>query len=660
MGMNTHLWLGRKERWLLLLFLGLTYPIVIAPNCGPPDPPPPPEPLPEEHCSHYDPLRQPFFGDLHAHTAFSLDAAVQGTRLEPDEAYDFAAGITVGIQPHDENGNALRTLTIDRPLDFAVVADHAEFLGEISICTSPSLPGYDSPQCRMYRDNPRQAFFAFNATLSTDPPTRVPEVCGTEGLCVDESITLWDEIQQAAEGAHDRTAACTFSSFVGYEWTKSTFGKNLHRNVVFRNDIVPERATSFFEAPNVELLWDALEADCGVGSSCEFLTIPHNSNLSGGLFFELEKPDGSPYDQAFAARRQLHEPLIEVIQHKGQSECIPASSPNDEACGFEELPFSTLAATQGLPSGPPVPQDFVREALKEGLAFEQSTGANPFKYGMVGGTDTHLATPGAVREAPRALEPADPPTEVLGYPGHGGAGAPAGFGAPGLIDNPEFNPGGLTVIWAEENSRDSLFDAMRRREVYATSGTRPIVRFFGGFSNQVWTACSQGEAGIATAYEEGVPMGGDLGPAPPEPNHFPYFAVNVLKDPMGSDIQQVQFIKAWVDENGVTHEEVSGWDADLFDAGVNLDTCEPTGTSGYTERCDLYVDSDFNPAYPTFYYVRVLENPTCRWHKYQCNAAGIDCSSPLEPGDPYAACCDGSVPDTIQERAWTSPIWYRP
>lgn len=630
------------ERAVLFLAIGVTAPLLWAnTNCNPP-----PAPLPDarEPCANSNPLRQPFFGDLHVHTSSSLDAATQGTRLGPDGAYSFAKGATVDIQPYDENGNALRNLTIDRPLDFAMVSDHAEFFGEISFCTTPGSPTYDSTGCILYRESPQNAFYYFNLGLSGG--SRRAEVCGEDGqLCFDESITLWDETKSAAEAAYDRTATCSFTSFVGYEWTNSVQAKNLHRNVVFRNTAVPTRPASFFEAPEVEALWDSLETDC-VGA-CEFLTIPHNSNLSQGTFFDLTDRDGNPYTEAVSARRQLHEPLIEIIQHKGQSECIPGSSPADELCDFEVMPFNNLQQAQnGQNPQPALPQDFVRDALKEGLVLQNQLGANPFKYGMAGGTDTHLGTPGAVSEED--------------YPGHGGAGSAAATQMPpGLTDNPYFNPGGLTVIWAEENSRDSLFDAMRRREVYATSGSRPEVRFFAGWSSQLDANLCSSPTMIEDAYAQGVPMGSDLPQPPVGPGAQPRFFVTVQKDPMGVDIQRVELVKVTSDVSGTTEQVIDIAGDPNNGASVDLNTCQPQG-AGFAQLCTVFTDSSFDPLAHSFYYVRVIENPSCRWQQYQCNAAGVDCADPATVTQGFGACCDQSVPDTVQERAWTSPIWYAP
>ncbi len=641
-------------------------PFVGALTCKLPVAPQPPNPDAREPCTNHDPLKRPFFGDLHVHTNLSLDADLQGTRTSPDEAYQFAKG-EIAIQPYGEDGVTVPKLATGRELDFTMVADHAEFFGEASLCNTPGSPVYDSLACLGLRSSPADAltFIGWNARLQNTPPSRSTQVCGQDGqLCLDASVTFWDEIQEAAEAAYDRTSACSFTSFVGYEWTGSPGSRNLHRNVVFRGKHVPTRPTSYFEAPHPEQLWDALENDCEIGTpGCQFLTIPHNSNLSNGTYFSPFDIEGAVYDQATAMRRQRMEPLMEVIQHKGQSECTygvfdddnddmtdVSSSPNDELCGFEVLPYDTLQAAVGV-TGTPKKQDFAREALRVGLSMQRFQGGNPFKFGMVGSTDTHLGTPGAVSEE--------------GYPGHGGAGAVlsndplAGLLA---VDDPSFNPGGLTVIWAEENSRESLFAAMERREVYATSGTRPEVRFFASRASPRWDAslCDDPNM-IEKAYAEGVPMGGDIGPEQDPVGGSPSFLIDVLKDPQGTDLQRVQIVKISVPATGSAEETVydivDDWDNG---ADVDLDTCEPTG-AGLSHLCEVWQDPNYSPTdAATLYYVRVIENPTCRWNQYQCNAAGVDCAiaETYAAGTGFEACCDGSVPTKVQERAWTSPIWY--
>ncbi|MCK5769653.1 DUF3604 domain-containing protein [Algiphilus sp.] len=624
-------------------------------------------------CLGFDALRNPYFGDLHVHTTYSLDANTQGTRLTPHDAYRYARGEPLGIQPYDADGNALRTSQLARPLDFAAVTDHAELFGEVDICTDPELAGYDSVECRYYRRNPQSAFTLFNLfavglpDLSrlpiSDLPliTRLPLIgadgtvprmpfCGLGGeRCLEAAKTPWRDTQAAAEAFYDRSRDCAFTTFVGYEWTGAPLSNNLHRNVLFRSAAVPEQPPAYQEFPEPELLWAALDERCRDEDGCDFLTIPHNSNLSAGLMFETVDKDGNAYTAEVAAERRRNEPLAEIYQHKGSSECLNTAGAGmqDELCGFEILPYNNLTGDRfgGFNTGPPVPQDFLREALKEGLAQEAAIGENPFRYGFIASSDTHLATPGLVAED--------------GFPGHGGAGMPAIDTLPaGLTDLVEYSPGGLAVIWAEENTREALFAAMERREVYGTSGNRPVVRFFGGWDlpdNQ----CGSGDfAGIG--YDRGVPMGAML-PGPPADAGAPAFAVAATRDPASGaePLQRIQIVKGWI-AGGEKHEAVYEVAGDPTNgAGVDLQTCETRG-SGFAQLCSVWRDPDFDPQQRAFYYARVVENPSCRWSHRQCVAAGIDCADPDGVPDAYAGCCDASIPDTIQERAWTSPIWYRP
>jgi hypothetical protein len=607
-----------------------------------------------EPCIEQAPSRLPFFGDLHVHTAFSLDASTQGTRARPADAYRFARGERLGIQPFGAQGEPLRSLALARSLDFAAVTDHAELFGELSICLTPGLPGHGSLICRIYRGWPRVAFFLMNSHSSgAERPVRYG-FCGAGGAgCREAARTPWREMQQAAEDAYDRSSACSFTTFVGYEWTGGANARNLHRNVLFRNHVVPELPASYVDEPTPEGLWRALRADClEPRNGCDVLTIPHNSNLSGGLMFRTQKSDGSPIDRAWALERAAFEPLVEVMQHKGDSECRLGPGSPDELCGFEKLPYDNFGGRYSLgESNEPAPANFVRNALAQGLLEEQRLGANPFKYGLVASTDTHIAAPGYVSE--RA------------HPGHGGAGPPVGRELPrGLPDAIEFNPGGLAVLWAEENSRDALFAAMQRREAYGTSGPRMIVRFFGGFGYH--DDLCQSRAFAEEGYAGGVPMGGDLPRAPTGAGRAraPVFAVLALRDAGpapdgGTPLQRIQIVKGWLEE-GELREKVYDVAGDAGNgAGVDPATCERRG-DGFESLCAVWHDPDFDVGERAFYYARVLENPSCRWSAHVCNAHAVDCSDEASVAEGLEPCCDASVPRTIQERAWTSPIWYAP
>ncbi len=602
-------------------------------------------------CASSSPLRRPFFGDLHVHTSYSLDASTQNVRSRPADAYRFARGEPLDIPPYDAAGTPLRTLRLERPLDFAAVTDHAELFGERTICTTPGLPGHGSPVCTIYRRWPRLAYYLMNGRASRDVALGRYRFCGPEGAaCLEAARTPWGDIQQAAEAAYDRTPECRFTTFVGYEWTAAPEAKNLHRNVLFRSAAVPELPASYFEATSPEALWRALRAGCLEAiPGCDVLTIPHNSNLSGGLMFQEVSEGGAPVDGAWARTRQAFEPLVEVMQHKGDSECIPGAGVADEQCGFEKLPYDSFGGKYvSSMRHAPEAVSFVRHALKRGLALGQRLGTNPFKYGLVASTDTHLGASGFVDERT--------------FPGHGGAGAPSPSALPpGLVDEADFNPGGLAVLWAEENSRDALFAAMRRREAYGTSGPRIVVRFFGGWEYPDGL-CDEPDVAPG-GYALGVPMGGDLPPRGMA--RAPVFVVSALKDPgaggaPGTPLQRIQIVKGWLAPDGAPHERV--WNV-AGDAGggadVDLGTCTPRGP-GAVQLCAVWRDPEFDPAVAAFWYARVLENPTCRWTQWSCNAHGVDCARPATVGEGLAPCCDPALPPTIQERAWTSPIWYAP
>ncbi len=596
-----------------------------------------------EPCDHYSTERLPFFGDLHVHTKFSLDAATQQTRTTPDQAYRFARGEPLGIAPWHE-GAALRQIEIDRPLDFAMVADHAELLGEVSLCSNPTSSHYDAWQCSLYRQWPRGAYYWFNL-WSTIFAERVGFCSGTTNdnedldICAEAARGPWEAIKLAAD-AHNDEEGCNFTTFVGYEWTGGAadgdYG-NIHRNVVFRNATVPDLPIDFIQANTATSLFNQLDVACS--SDCEALVIPHNSNLSAGLMFQTK---GSIEE---IKQRARYEALAEIMQHKGSSECyFDRDNPlgnADEYCAFEQLSVRSFTD-----SDPPQPDDgFLRHQLTEGLSINNRTGINPHKFGFVASTDTHLGAPGLVSEA--------------SFVGHGGAGKPASERDedPGLTDLLDYNPGGLAVLWAEENRRDALFEAMQRKEAYATSGPRMVVRLFAG--EEISPDLCEAPDFAVSGYGQGVPMGGSLESTQNKEVSGIRIALQAAKDPEGVGLDRLQLIKGWIDQQGQTHEKVVDIATSPTSHQLETLTCKVRGNSA-AKLCSVWEDPEFDPAAPSYYYGRVLEGPTCRWSQRQCVAQGVRCDDRSTIADGYEACCSEEHRPQIRERAWTSPIWYQP
>jgi hypothetical protein len=687
-------------------------------------------------CPDYNPERNPYFGDLHVHTAFSMDAVLVGVVTEPSEAYAFAKGAPIPLAPVGRQlfGSAA-VAQLERPLDFAAVTDHAEFFGELHLCTVPPDPSdpaaaYNTEFCVNYRavvEGNRSiisptpppevsvgVFRAFTAPLAGNPPTRHP-ICGPDDVdCLPGANILWQETQDAAGLAND---PCAFSAFNAYEWTKGerdptvTSGAAiLHRNVIFRGDSVPPTPISVFEAPKVELLWDQLQQEClDADPSCDVLTIPHNTNQSAGRAFKpVYSAEPLPSFPFFAERpltaedaevRASFEPVVEVIQHKGASECrismlseggVPFLG-SDELCDFESSDVNGNRSP-AIPNQPLPRLSYVREGLKEGLVQEEALGANPFKLGMLASTDTHNSTPGQTSEREFAA------TGHIGI-NDGLVALRAGITSVAR----QRNGGGLAVVWAEENTRESIFDAIARKEVYATSGGRPIVRFFGAWDMDLGRGVCNSKNAITIADRQGVPMGGDL---PPRGESVaPRFLVSAQQDPESAPLQRIQIVKGWLDENGEAQEAVYDVAGDPDNgAGVDVNTCEPQGV-GFGSLCAVWEDPDFDPDQRAFYYSRTVENPTCRWNQQFCadtfgnvgqacaaglpqandldwccdstaghqewcaNALagaaqqGVICGHPAMNPDLEDSCCAGNyleAPTTVQERAWSSPIWYTP
>ena len=568
-------------------------------------------------CDVHVQNRIPLFGDLHVHTALSLDANTQGTLNTPDDAYRYAKGQSLYLQPYSPDGTSSRTSRLNKPLDFAAVTDHAELLGEVRMCVDNKSSKYSSLQCKAYRNFPKLAYFYMNAKASMRKPLGF---CGeSREFCLDAAQDPWQETIQAAEKHYDRTSNCKFTSFVGYEWTGAAYsGNNLHRNIIFNNSNAPKEPVSFYEAPTRKELWNLLDQTCS--ENCDYVVIPHNSNLSNGYMFE--EPD-----QDELLIQSTKEPLVEIFQHKGSSECN--IDPNDPLCNFEQLPYKDFRSKfqNDLSSSPD--SSFVREALGNGLLSQERQSINPLKFGIIASTDTHLGTPGAVDET--------------SFSGHGGAGKSFKSSIPaGLPDDIEFNPGGLAVAWAEENSRSAIFDAFQRKEVYGTSGPRFIVRFFVG-DNLDKNMCNNPE-NISYAYANATPMGGTISSdSLAQPSIFiSASADSSIKDQF---IEKLQVVKGVV-RNGELLTSIHDVGVTDTQSKLDISNCEVTG-SGEKAMCSVWNDPNFNSSENAYYYVRVVANKSCRWSHNLC----------LQNPEYCEADSDASIPKVIQERAWTSPVW---
>ncbi len=670
----------------LFFVLGVLSVFVVALGCGTDTSTSPVVPDELGRCADFEPLRKPLWGDTHIHTNLSLDANLQGTRTSQEDAYAFAQGAPIALQPYDADGTPTRMAQMDPPLDFVMLSDHAEFLGTIRTCLDSDSPAYENPTCEQYRDalefdappaEVRTTFVQLNLLLAAQPDNaQYPALCGPENVyCLEAGMDVWAEIVDAAEAVYDRTDSCQFTAFAGYEWSGVPGAKNLHRNVMFKNESVTDLPYGYFDEPYVEGLWARLLQECiDAGNGCDVVTIPHNTNISDGIYFENKMANGEPFTAEYVAARNAMEPVIEIYQHKGASECLPGETISDELCGFEIIPFSDIAATNLEIISPPDPTGFLRYAYGEGMKFEASLGTNPFQYGITAATDTHVSAPGFAAEDD--------------FKGHGGAGQPNRYLPPpqGFPDIEYLSPGGLTAVWAEENARTAIFSAIRRKETFGTSGPRIVVRMFGGweYPNDLCNAADLVEQG----YAGGVPMGGTLDPQPG--SSAPTFVVSAKQDATSVPLQRIQIVKGWLDGDAYEVRVYDDIDGDSENgASVDLDTCAPQG-EGFGDLCSVWRDPDFDPGQRAYYYARVIENPTCRWTTHQCVEADYDCENPTTemdadccdpttglnvdfcdavdcsdtnsppPVPADAQCCKPRVEPVIQERAWTSPIWYQP
>jgi len=576
-----------------------------------------------------NPLRNAYFGDLHLHTGLSLDAYLGvGARVTPDEAYRFARGEPVAVMG--------QTLRRHWPLDFMAVTDHSEMMGVLNQLDDLNNPLSQSDLGRQLHGSDRQKLRAAVAAIKSGK-VHIP---GAEAA----EQSAWQTEIDAANGNY---RPGSFTTFIAYEWSSAPDNANLHRNVIFRGNSAPFPFTAM-DSEKAEDLWTYLETNRARG--VEALAIPHNANASNGLMFDWNDSRGRPIDQAYAQRRAMNEPLLEITQTKGQSDTHPTLSPNDEFSNFEILDFM---AYQGR-----IPTDqrnihgsYAREAYGRGLVLANRIGANPYKFGLEGGTDIHngLSTSdeNAFDGIIRGIDPdVNPPSaDVLR----------ANFNGEGISFGGLAGSGGLTGVWAEQNTRESIYDVLRRKETFATTGTRLHFRLFGG-----WTYARDTinrKDWLRDAYGLGVPMGGDL-PAKPKGAKAPRFLVWAVKDPTSGNLDRAQIVKVWL--NGDSYKEA------VFDVAwtkgrkpdpktgkiapvgntVDVNTAAYANTIGATELHAMWQDPQFDPKVPAVYYLRVLEIPTPRWSTLLAVRAGM----------PVPA----NLPATIQERGWSSPIWYTP
>ena len=615
-----------RQLWLAILASAL---LLLLSGCSPSDEAASDESEATPSVSRTDrnPLRNAYFGDLHVHTQFSFDAYIFDVRATPDDAYRYAKGEALvhpsGYEFQLESG----------PLDFQAVTDHGSYLGMLPAMSDENDPLYSSSQATELR-----------ALDSVDGFRRVLEMIGTGELLELDSAhatrNAWGAIVEAAEQHNDPGS---FTTFVGYEYTSSNDGQfnNLHRNVIFR-DQAADLPFAASRSQNPEDLWQWMDEQRAQG--IEALAIPHNSNGSGGQMFKLETYNGEPLDADYADQRMRNEPLVEVTQVKGDSETHPMLSPNDEWADFETYPYKIATVIESEPDS-----SYVRQAYRRGLGLQETEGFNPFRFGLIGSTDSHNAggTPeewnhkGKVGSRDGVAENrASVPRENGEYQD--------------TSSFRYFGAAGLAGVWAEENTRESLYDAMRRKETFATTGPRIRVRFFAGFDFADDLVSDNNM--VETAYATGVPMGGDLLGSE---NKAPSFLVWASRDARSAPLQRLQIVKAWSDPDGKTGEAV--FDVACSDgttpnaethrcpdngATVDLTDCSFSTDTGAGELRTQWSDPSFDPAHRSMYYVRVLENPTCRWSTWDAIRAGT------EPNP--------ELPLTIQERAYSSPIWYSP
>ncbi len=574
--------------------------------------------------------RKVLFGETHLHTVLSFDAYIFGNRNTPEDAYRFAKGETIKHPAGFE-------MKLSLPLDFQSVTDHAIYLGMLPAMHDPKQKVSKHPISLEMRkaktQNERIGAFQklFPYLNKSDKKDDLVDVRVMK--------SAWKEI---IDTANKHNEPGKFSTLIGYEYTSGPDNQNLHRNVFFRGDTAPVLPFSRIMSPNPEDLWVWMDAQRAKGM--DSIAVPHNSNGSNGLMFKTVKTDGSPMDADYAATRMRNEPIVEVTQVKGDSETHPLLSPNDEFADFETMPFRIGNWTESKPDG-----SYVRQAYLRGLEMANKGKGNPYKFGLIGASDTHVGA-GAFDEDNywskiglvdangklRGSVPLDKPNKD------------------GTIYNENnfhtWGASGLAAVWADENTRGDIFDAMRRKETYATTGPRIKLRFFASadFDKKMLSRSDM----VKQAYAKGVSMGSDLILSK---RQSPSFLVWALRDANSYGLQRVQIVKGWLKKDGSTAEKVF----DVACAGgkkpnrkhrcpdnkakVDLKTCKATARTSADELKTVWKDPEFKSGQQAFYYVRVMENPSCRWSTWDALRAGVKPRPGLEP--------------TLQERAYSSPIW---
>ena len=591
---------------------------------------------------------QLLFGDTHLHTDNSIDAFGYGTRLGPEEALRFARGETVTSTTGIE-------ATLDRPLDFLVIADHSDGLGATRRIYDLPAEAIADPTLRRWRDmmhaGPEQSQQAIGELITAAAQDTLPDALRDPERQRAATRDIW---QAQLETLERFNQPGRFSALAGFEWTLMPGGNNLHRVVMFRDGSDRTMETVPFPGldTTVEDLWDWMDRyEKATGG--RVMAIPHNSNLSNGMMFETTKTDGTPIDAAYARRRARHEPVVEVTQIKGDSETHAALSPNDEFAGFGTAGWQLGNLPLTAPAEPGMlPGSYVRSALKRGLTIEERTGANPYRFGLIGSTDSHTALATGDEDnffgKHTALEPSA-----------GRAMQKRGLGSrPGRVGW-HYLAGGYAGVWARGNTRAEIFDAFARREVFATTGPRMSVRLFGGYglAEADFTSDAHGGDWVRGGYERAVPMGGVLEAR----GEAPSFLVEAMKDPEGANLDRVQIVKGWTDGDGTARERIYdvAWSeprrrrmmgGTVPPVGDTVDRANATYTNtiGSERLRAAWIDPDYEPGQHAFYYVRALEIPTPRWVLYDALRFGLDLPEEvIESG-------------VAQERAYSSPIWIAP